>query len=39
MNARLDLKTDDQLRVLRKEDILAILKYLHELKDGRGRSR
>jgi len=36
MNARLDLKTDDQLRVLRKEDILSILKYLHELKDGRG---
>jgi DNA-directed RNA polymerase subunit beta len=36
MNARLDLKADDQLRVLRKEDIIAILKYLHELKDGRG---
>jgi DNA-directed RNA polymerase subunit beta len=36
MNARLNFKTDDQVRVLRKEDILAILKILHELKDGRG---
>lgn len=36
MNARLDLNTDDQLRILRKEDVLAILKYLHGLKDGRG---
>ncbi len=36
MNARLDLQTDDQLRVLRKEDILSIIKYLHALKDGRG---
>ncbi len=36
MNARLDLKADDQFRVLSKEDILAILQYLHGLKDGRG---
>ncbi len=36
MNARLDLECDDQYRVLRKEDILAILKYLHGLKDGLG---
>ncbi len=36
MNARLGFETDDQLRVLRKHDILAILKILHELKDGRG---
>ncbi|WP_366556366.1 DNA-directed RNA polymerase subunit beta [Aquibaculum sediminis] len=36
MNARLGFQTDDQLRVLRKEDILAILKVLHGLKDGRG---
>ncbi|HZH28423.1 MAG TPA: DNA-directed RNA polymerase subunit beta [Azospirillaceae bacterium] len=36
MNARLGIKTDDQLRVLRKEDILLILKNLLELKDGRG---
>ncbi|MCD8571052.1 MAG: DNA-directed RNA polymerase subunit beta [Alphaproteobacteria bacterium] len=36
MNARLDLTAEDQFRVLCKADILAILKYLHELKDGRG---
>ncbi|MBV8650671.1 MAG: DNA-directed RNA polymerase subunit beta, partial [Alphaproteobacteria bacterium] len=36
MNARLGFTTDDQVRVLRKEDILAILKMLVELKDGRG---
>ncbi|MCB9988339.1 MAG: DNA-directed RNA polymerase subunit beta [Rhodospirillales bacterium] len=36
MNARLDLDTPDDLRVLRKEDMLAILKYLHGLKDGVG---
>ncbi|HBR69809.1 MAG TPA: DNA-directed RNA polymerase subunit beta, partial [Rhodospirillaceae bacterium] len=36
MNARLDLKADDQFRVLEKADILAILKYLHGLKDGIG---
>jgi DNA-directed RNA polymerase subunit beta len=36
MNSRLGLETDDTLRALRKEDILAILKVLVELKDGRG---
>ena len=36
MNARLDLDADDQFRVLSKDDILAILKYLHGLKDGQG---
>ena len=36
MNARLDLEADDQFRVLEKADILAILKYLHGLKDGQG---
>ncbi|MCF8495940.1 MAG: DNA-directed RNA polymerase subunit beta [Alphaproteobacteria bacterium] len=36
MNARLDLTADDQFRILSKTDILAILKYLHGLKDGRG---
>ncbi|WP_448189896.1 DNA-directed RNA polymerase subunit beta [Azospirillum sp. sgz301742] len=36
MNARLGFKTDDQIRVLRKEDILEILKVLVSLKDGRG---
>src|ERR1700730_10584517 len=36
MNSRLTLQTADTVRVLRKEDILAILKVLVELKDGRG---
>ena len=36
MNARLGLETDDQLRTLRKEDILSVVKMLVELKDGRG---
>lgn len=36
MNARLGLKTPDTIRVLRKEDVLVILKTLLELKDGRG---
>src|SRR5436190_378610 len=36
MNSRLSQTTDDQVRVLRKDDILAILKVLTELKDGRG---
>ncbi|MEZ5647985.1 MAG: DNA-directed RNA polymerase subunit beta [Alphaproteobacteria bacterium] len=36
MNSRLNLETDDQVRTLRKQDILAILKVLMELKDGRG---
>ncbi|MBM3523791.1 MAG: DNA-directed RNA polymerase subunit beta, partial [Alphaproteobacteria bacterium] len=36
MNARLGLDTPDNVRVLRKDDILAIIKLLVELKDGRG---
>src|SRR5579872_3201805 len=36
MNSRLGLDTDDTVRALRKEDILAILKVLVDLKDGRG---
>ena len=36
MNARLGFETDDTMRVLRKEDVLKILKILVELKDGRG---
>src|ERR1700741_1886556 len=36
MKARLNFQTDDQVRVLRKQDILAILKMLVDLKDGRG---
>jgi DNA-directed RNA polymerase subunit beta len=36
LNARLDLQCPDDVRVLRKEDILAIVKTLVDLKDGRG---
>ncbi len=36
MNSRLEQKTDDTIRILRKEDIIAILKVLVDLKDGRG---
>ncbi len=36
MNMRLNLDAPDTLRILRKEDILAILKALAELRDGRG---
>ncbi|MGE5768544.1 MAG: DNA-directed RNA polymerase subunit beta, partial [Bacteroidota bacterium] len=36
MNARLGFETDDQIRTLRKDDMLAILKILVDLKDGRG---
>ena len=36
MNSRLDLDTDDSVRVLRKQDIMSILKVLTGLKDGRG---
>ena len=38
MNSRLGFETDDQVRVLRKEDIIEILKTLLELKDGRGET-
>jgi len=36
MNARLTVEGEDSLRVLRKEDILAVVKVLVELKDGIG---
>jgi DNA-directed RNA polymerase subunit beta len=36
MNMRLGLDTDDELRTLRAEDIVAVMKTLHELRDGRG---
>ncbi len=36
MNSRLSLDTEDTVRVLRKQDILAILNVLVDLKDGRG---
>src|ERR1700760_1087625 len=36
MNMRMGLDAPDTMRVLRKEDILSILKALVELRDGRG---
>ncbi|MBL8659764.1 MAG: DNA-directed RNA polymerase subunit beta [Rhodospirillales bacterium] len=36
MNSRLGFTTEDTLRTLRKEDILAVVKVLVDLKDGRG---
>jgi len=36
MNSRLGFETEDTLRVLRREDILEIVRTLVELKDGRG---
>ncbi|MSP80567.1 MAG: DNA-directed RNA polymerase subunit beta [Rhodospirillales bacterium] len=36
LNARLGFQTEDTLRILRKEDMLAVVKTLVELKDGRG---
>ena len=36
LNARLSLQTDDTVRVLRIEDIMAVVKTLVDLKDGRG---
>ena len=36
MNSRLGFTTEDSVRILRKEDILEILKVLVDLKDGRG---
>ncbi|MEM1038449.1 MAG: DNA-directed RNA polymerase subunit beta [Pseudomonadota bacterium] len=36
MNSRLDLDAEDTVRVLRKEDILAVMKTLVELRDGKG---
>jgi len=36
MNIRLGFETDDEMRVLRKEDILSVLGTLVGLRDGRG---
>jgi len=36
MNMRLDLDAEDTVRVLRKEDILAVIKTLVGLRDGKG---
>jgi DNA-directed RNA polymerase subunit beta len=36
MNMRLDLKAEDSVRVLRKEDIIEVVKTLVDLRDGKG---
>ncbi|MEW5703057.1 MAG: DNA-directed RNA polymerase subunit beta [Pseudomonadota bacterium] len=36
MNSRLSFQTEDTVRILRKEDILKVVKILVSLKDGRG---
>ncbi len=36
MNMRLDLDAEDTVRILRKADILAVVKALVDLRDGRG---
>jgi DNA-directed RNA polymerase subunit beta len=36
MNMRLELDVADTVRVLRKEDIMSVIKTLHELRDGKG---
>jgi DNA-directed RNA polymerase subunit beta len=36
MNMRLDLDVEDTVRILRKDDILAVVKMLVELRDGKG---
>jgi DNA-directed RNA polymerase subunit beta len=36
MNARLGFQTEDTVRVLRREDILEVVRILVDLKDGRG---
>ncbi|MBT5308964.1 MAG: DNA-directed RNA polymerase subunit beta [Rhodospirillaceae bacterium] len=36
MNARLGFETEDTVRILRKDDILKVVRILVDLKDGRG---
>ncbi|MFN4144155.1 DNA-directed RNA polymerase subunit beta, partial [Aestuariivirga sp.] len=36
MNMRLELDVPDTMRVLRKDDIISVIKTLHELRDGKG---
>ena len=36
MNARLDLECEDTVRVLRRQDILSVLRVLIDLRDGKG---
>ncbi|MCP4923530.1 MAG: DNA-directed RNA polymerase subunit beta, partial [bacterium] len=37
MNSRLDMDVEDSVRVLRREDVIEIVRTLLELKDGRGQ--
>ncbi len=36
LNARLDLKEDDNLRILTKKDIVSIIQFMLDLRDGKG---
>ncbi len=36
LNARLDLKEDDNLRILTKKDIISIIQFMLDLRDGKG---
>ena len=36
MNARLGFETEDTVRVLRREDVLEVIRMMVEMKDGRG---
>ncbi len=36
MNMRLEQNVEDSIRVLRKEDILSVIKVLHDLRDSKG---
>jgi DNA-directed RNA polymerase subunit beta len=36
MNMRLELDVSDQIRILRKEDIMHVIKTLHDLRDSKG---
>ncbi len=36
MNMRLEIDVPDSMRILRKEDIIAVIKTLHDLRDGKG---
>ncbi len=38
MNLRMDMKCDDDIRILRKEDLLAVVDTLVKLKDGIGQT-
>src|ERR1700687_2737527 len=38
MNMRLDLTAEDTVRILRKDDIIAVIRTLVDLRDGKGES-